>query len=75
MEKQTRQSLAFHVGDRSHESAQQLWANLPEAGALEVLDIPRCVAWCPCVFWMSFHGDRGGNRYSVMAKIVYTSSA
>src|SRR5262245_42217176 len=29
MDKQTRQILAFHVGDRSHESAQQLWANLP----------------------------------------------
>jgi insertion element IS1 protein InsB len=29
MDKQTRQSMAFHVGDRSHESAQQLWANLP----------------------------------------------
>jgi insertion element IS1 protein InsB len=29
MEKQTRQILAFHVGDRSHASAQQLWANLP----------------------------------------------
>src|SRR5262249_46171204 len=45
-----------------------------EDGALEGLDIPRCVAWCPCVFWMSFHGDRGGNRYSVMAKIAYTIS-
>src|SRR5437867_984165 len=29
MDKQTRQSIAFHVGDRSHESAQPLWANLP----------------------------------------------
>src|SRR5215471_1951931 len=29
MDKQTRQIIAFHVGDRSHESAQQLWANLP----------------------------------------------
>jgi len=29
MDKQTRQILAFHVGDRSHASAQQLWANLP----------------------------------------------
>ena len=46
-----------------------------EDGALEVLDIPRCVAWCPCVFWMSFHGVRGGNRYSVIAKVAYTSSA
>jgi insertion element IS1 protein InsB len=29
MDKQTRQILAFHVGDRSHASAKQLWANLP----------------------------------------------
>jgi len=29
MDKQTRQIIAFHVGDRSHESAQQLWTNLP----------------------------------------------
>src|SRR5215467_10361313 len=29
MDTQTRQIIAFHVGDRSHESAQQLWANLP----------------------------------------------
>src|SRR5262245_27456010 len=29
MDKQTRQIIAFHVGDRSHASAQQLWANLP----------------------------------------------
>src|SRR5262245_48001816 len=29
MDKQTRQIIAFHVGDRSHNSAQQLWANLP----------------------------------------------
>jgi len=29
MDKQTRQIMAFHVGDRSHESAQQLWTNLP----------------------------------------------
>ena len=29
MDKQTRQIMAFHVGDRSHDSAQQLWANLP----------------------------------------------
>jgi IS1 family transposase len=29
MDKQTRQIMAFHVGDRSHASAQQLWANLP----------------------------------------------
>jgi insertion element IS1 protein InsB len=30
MDKQTRQIIAFHVGDRSRESAKQLWANLPE---------------------------------------------
>jgi len=29
MDKQTRPVIAFHVGDRSHESAKQLWANLP----------------------------------------------
>ena len=29
MDKQTRQIIAFHVGDRSHESAKQWWANLP----------------------------------------------
>jgi IS1 family transposase len=29
MDKQTRQIIALHVGDRSHESAKQLWANLP----------------------------------------------
>ena len=29
MDKQTRHIMAFHVGDRSHESAKQLWANLP----------------------------------------------
>ena len=29
MDKQTRQIIAFHVGDRSHASAIQLWANLP----------------------------------------------
>jgi insertion element IS1 protein InsB len=29
MDKETRQIIAFHIGDRSHESAQQLWANLP----------------------------------------------
>jgi IS1 family transposase len=29
IDKQTRHIIAFHVGDRSHESAQQLWANLP----------------------------------------------
>jgi insertion element IS1 protein InsB len=30
MDKQTRQIMAFHVGDRRRESAKQLWANLPE---------------------------------------------
>jgi insertion element IS1 protein InsB len=30
MDQQTRQVIAFHVGDRSRESAKQLWANLPE---------------------------------------------
>ena len=29
MDKQTRQIIAFHVGDRSYNSAKQLWANLP----------------------------------------------
>jgi len=29
MDKQTRQISAFHIGDRSHDSAKQLWANLP----------------------------------------------
>jgi insertion element IS1 protein InsB len=29
MDKQTRQIIAFHVGDRSHASAKQLWAKLP----------------------------------------------
>jgi insertion element IS1 protein InsB len=29
MDKQTRQILAFHVGDRSRDSAKQLWANIP----------------------------------------------
>jgi insertion element IS1 protein InsB len=26
----TRQVIAFHVGDRSRDSAKQLWANIPE---------------------------------------------
>ena len=30
MDKQTRQIIAFHVGDRSRDSAKQLWANVPE---------------------------------------------
>jgi insertion element IS1 protein InsB len=30
MDKQTRQILAFHVGDRSRDSAKQLWQNIPE---------------------------------------------
>jgi insertion element IS1 protein InsB len=29
MDKQTRQIIASHVGDRSHDSAKQLWANIP----------------------------------------------
>ena len=29
MNKETRQILAFHVGDRSRDSAKQLWANIP----------------------------------------------
>lgn len=29
MDKPTRQMLAFHVGERRHESGQQLWAKLP----------------------------------------------
>jgi IS1 family transposase len=28
-DKPTRQMIAFHVGDRSRQSARQLWANLP----------------------------------------------
>ena len=30
MDKQTRQILAFHVGDRSQNSAKQLWAKIPQ---------------------------------------------
>jgi insertion element IS1 protein InsB len=30
MDKQTRQIIAFHIGDRSRDSVKQLWANLPE---------------------------------------------
>jgi IS1 family transposase len=30
MDKQTRQIIAFHVGDRSQNSAKQLWAKIPE---------------------------------------------
>jgi len=29
MDQQTRQIIAFHIGDRSHDSAKQLWGNLP----------------------------------------------
>jgi insertion element IS1 protein InsB len=29
MDKQTRQIIAFHVGDRSRDSAKQLWAKIP----------------------------------------------
>jgi insertion element IS1 protein InsB len=29
MDQQTRQSIAVHIGDRSHDSAKQLWGTLP----------------------------------------------
>jgi insertion element IS1 protein InsB len=29
MDKQTRQIIAFHVGDRSRDSAKQIWAKIP----------------------------------------------
>jgi insertion element IS1 protein InsB len=31
MDAKTRQIIAFHVGDRSHTSAEQLWAKIPQA--------------------------------------------
>ena len=31
MDTTTRQLMAFHVGDRSHTSAEQLWAKMPPA--------------------------------------------
>jgi insertion element IS1 protein InsB len=31
MDAETRQILAFHMGDRSGASGKQLWANVPEA--------------------------------------------
>jgi insertion element IS1 protein InsB len=31
MDATTRQIMAFHVGDRSHTSAEQLWAKIPQA--------------------------------------------
>jgi insertion element IS1 protein InsB len=31
MDTRTRQTIAFHVGDRSRESAQELWAKIPVA--------------------------------------------
>jgi insertion element IS1 protein InsB len=31
MDANTRQVMAFHVGDRSRESAKELWANIPVA--------------------------------------------
>ena len=31
MDAKTRQIIAFHVGDRSHTSAEQLWAKIPHA--------------------------------------------
>src|SRR5215831_21265117 len=42
MDKQTRQILAFHVGDRSRESAQQLWANLPAVYREQAIFLKRC---------------------------------
>ena len=29
LDRKTRQVIAFHIGDRSKKSAQQLWDNLP----------------------------------------------
>jgi hypothetical protein len=31
MDQQTRQSIALHVDDRCHDSAKQVWADLPAA--------------------------------------------
>src|SRR5262249_24266615 len=31
MDGKTRQIIAFHVGDRSHTSAEHLWAKMPQA--------------------------------------------
>jgi insertion element IS1 protein InsB len=31
MDAKTRQIIAFHVGDRSHKSAEHLWAKIPQA--------------------------------------------
>jgi insertion element IS1 protein InsB len=31
MDAKTRQIMAFHVGDRSHTSAEHLWAKIPHA--------------------------------------------
>jgi insertion element IS1 protein InsB len=31
MDAKTRQSIALHVGDRSHTSAEHLWAKIPQA--------------------------------------------
>jgi insertion element IS1 protein InsB len=31
MDAKTRQIIAFHVGDRSHTSAEHLWAKIPHA--------------------------------------------
>jgi hypothetical protein len=31
MDATTRQIIAFHVGDRSHRSAEHLWAKSPQA--------------------------------------------
>jgi len=34
MDQQTRQIIAFHVGDRSRDSAKQLWAKIPALGSV-----------------------------------------
>ena len=36
MDKQSRQIIAFHVGDHSHESAKQLWVYLPAVNREQV---------------------------------------
>ena len=37
MDTQTRQVIAFHIGDRSRKSGEQLWAKIPETYQLECL--------------------------------------
>jgi insertion element IS1 protein InsB len=48
MDKQTRQIIAFHVGDRSHASAKQLWANLPAVYRAHAifLSLSRFMVYC-----------------------------